>query len=45
MWTVRAEIVGDFVERWEFKTEAEARAFEDKLIVDGIWDIIDCWEV
>ena len=45
MWKVRAEIVGDFVEVWEFPTETEARMMENQLLIDGIWDHVDCWKV
>ena len=43
-WFVRAEIVGDFVERWEFDTDEECTAFVNQLISDGIWDNIDFWK-
>lgn len=44
VWKVRAEIVGEFVTVKTFDNEFEARAYEDLLIFEGIWDSIDCFE-
>lgn len=45
MWKVRAEIVGEFVNSEVFETEAEAREYEQKLWLDGVYDSIDVYEI
>lgn len=44
MWIVRAEITGDFVRVEHFDTEQDARQCEAKRILEGIWDVIECYE-
>ena len=44
MWVVRVEITGDFVSVEHFDNERDAREYEARRILEGIWDNIDCWE-
>ena len=44
MWIVRVEITGDFVSVEHFDNEQDAREYEARRILEGIWDNIDCWE-
>lgn len=45
MWKVRAEITGDFVTVENFKNFYDAKAYADKLVITGIYDSVEFWEV
>ena len=43
-FTVRAEIIGEFVNRESFDTRPEAEAWYTERVLDGVYDNIDIWE-